>query len=217
AAADPAFFRKALLRVMEELRAWQRTPRSAKALSAPSVSAQLRVREAYKARLRGAAAEYLAGRGLDPRTVVTSGTSLRSLMGILFSGGMQASNPYSGFKGESAEYWGGYGLDVGAQYGALRGTQRNEPGVMLLIHNPADPIKVVGGETLSRRPTTARDILAAVVTDGESSVVVPGPALASLSESSERWKESVKAAAQRGSLAPFDAWEKVRDSLEPGR
>ncbi|TPW20569.1 MAG: hypothetical protein FD126_1549, partial [Elusimicrobia bacterium] len=107
------------------------------------------------------------------------------------------------------------GLEVGAQYGATRALNRNDPGVLLLLHNAQDPIKVVGGETLSRRPVVGADIFAAVVTDGENTFVLQGPALAALSASSQRWKEFVVAEAQRGRMSPFDAWERTQNRFDP--
>ena len=104
---------------------------------------------------------------------------------------------------------------MGAQYGASRGVNRDEPGVLLLIHNAKDPVKVVGGETLSRRPVMGADIIAAVVTDGTETFVLQGPALAALSSSSQRWKDFVVAEARAGRMAPFDAWERVQDRFTP--
>ena len=87
----------------------------------------------------------------------------------------------------------GLGLDVGAQYAALRGSNRNEPGVMLVIRSwGEDPVRVVQGETLSRRPVVGADIVAAVVTDGEDAFVLQGPALAALAASSAEWKKDRK-------------------------
>lgn len=220
ASTDPKYYPAVLDQLTSQLKAWQASPRAVKAKAAGGIENLSRTQQDLKAKLLAAAREFLKSKtdGVRPikeEDVITSGTGFEALLGMLFTGGLEATNPYQGFKGESAHYWGAKGLAVGAQYGAGRAVNRNEPGVMLLIHNAKDPIKVVGGETLSRRPVVGADIFAAVVTDGESTFVLQGPALTALAASSARWKDFVVAEARAGRMAPFDSWERVQSRFTP--
>lgn len=217
---DPAYYKSALQLLTAQLKAWQASPDSAKAQAGNTVAGLQKTQQAYKTKLLAAAREFLKSRtdGVRPlseREVVTSGTSFESLLGMLFTGGLEATNPYPGFKGESAHFWGAQGIEVGAQYGAQRAVNRGEPGVMLIIHNAKDPVKVVMGETLSRRPLVGADIIAAVVTDGQNTFVLQGPAMSALAGSSQRWKEHVVAEARAGRMSPFEDWERLQDRFLP--
>lgn len=220
ASKDPKYYPAVLQQLTAQLKAWQASPRAVKTKAAGGVANLTKTQQDLKAKLTAAAREFLksqtdGGKPIKEEDVITSGTGFEALLGMLFTGGLEATNPYQGFKGESSHYWGGKGLAVGAQYGAGRAVNRNEPGVMLLIHNVENPIKVVGGETLSRRPVMGADIFAAVITDGENTFVLQGPALAALAESSARWKDFVVAEAQSGRMSPFDAWERVQNRFQP--
>lgn len=224
ASGDPKFYESALAVLSAQLKAWKASPRSAKARAGGTVSGLAKTQQEYKKALLDAARAFIAGRAdggaaLKESDFITSGTSMESLLGILFSGGMEATNPYQGFSGESAHFWGAKGLEVGAGYGAQRGSHRDEPGVMLIIRSTdqKDPVRVVMGETLSRRPVVGKDIIAAVVTDGASTVVLQGPALAALAASSQRWKDHVVSEARKGRMAPFGAWERVQNRFDSTR
>ncbi|MBI5596238.1 MAG: hypothetical protein HY928_09150 [Elusimicrobia bacterium] len=219
---DAKFFQSALSAITGQLKGWKASPRSAQARTRNSVAALQQVQQSYKKALLQGGREFLsqAAQGAAPikeSEVITSGTSLESLLGILFSGGMEATNPYQGFSGESAHFWGAKGLEVGAGYGAQRGSHRNEPGVMLVINSvdKKNPVKVVMGETLSRRPVVGTDIVAAIVTDGENTVVLRAEALAALAASSSRWKDFVVSEARKGRLAPFTEWERTQTRFQP--
>lgn len=220
ASKDAKYYPAVLEQLTAQLKAWQASPRAIKNKAAGSVANLSNTQQELKSKLLAAAREFLKSKsdGVNPLKedeVITSGTGFEALLGMIFTGGLEATNPYQGFKGESSHYWGAKGLAVGAQYGAGRAVNRNEPGVMLLIHNAKDPIKVVGGETLSRRPVVGADIFAAVVTDGEKTFVLQGPALAALASSSARWKDFVVAEAHAGRMSPFDAWERVQNRFQP--
>ena len=223
ASADPKFYESALSLLTAQLKAWKASARSAKRRGGGTVAGLQKTQQAYKKALLAGARSYIASRPkgavLTESDLITSGTSMESLLGILFSGGMEATNPYQGFSGESAHFWGAKGIEVGAGYGAQRGSHRDEPGVMLIIRSVdgKDPVRVVMGETLSRRPAVGTDIVAAVVTDGESTVVLEAPALAALAASSQRWKDFVVSEARKGRMAPFGAWERVQTRFDSSR
>ena len=171
---------------------------------------------ALKTALLSKAREVARGRGLEEKAVITHGTSLQGLLGMIFSDGIDATSSYQGFSGESAAFWGARGLDVGASYGATRGVAKGQPGVSVIIFNPQDPVKIVQGETMSRRPTVSNDFFAAIVSDGGHTVVIDQAALRMLAASAEAWKKAAVDQARQGRMKEFNEWEKLRSVLEPG-
>jgi len=214
---SPEAFKKVATAVLNRLKAWKKSPASAHAITkgGASVAGLRKAQTDFKETLLAAAERFTQERGIDSREVITNGTSLQPLMGILFSGSIYATNPHKGFSGETAEVWGAYGLEGGASYGAKRGVARNEPGVMILIKNEGDPIRIIEGETMSRSPRSKDDFLAVIISDGSRTVVLDKPLLAALSSSSELWKESVVAKAHKGQMQPFYEWERYRERFEP--
>jgi hypothetical protein len=161
---------------------------------------------------QGQAAAVAAG--VKPGEVITHGTTLKGLLGMLVTGGIESTSSYSGMRGEGAHFWGGKGLDVGAGYAAKRGLYDGQPGVLLLMNNPS--LKVLAdGQTLSRKPMVDGDFVAAVVYDGERSVVLSKEALLAMARSAKTWQTSAVDAAQSGKMREFDAWERIRDRLLP--
>jgi len=180
------------------------------------VSDIVRAQQSFNGGLKEASEALARGKGIPAGEIITHGTDLKGLLGMVFSGKIEATNPYQGFSGERAEVWGAKGLGAGAEYGAKRGVANGRPGVSILIHNPSAPIRVVGGETLSRAPAVAEDFLAAVVTDGERTLVLDRPALRALAASARAWKDAAVSAARQGRMREFSEWERLRDFLEPG-
>jgi hypothetical protein len=162
--------------------------------------------------LAAAARRHLDSLGIPQASVISNGTTLDKLLGMAYSGGMETTSSYQGMSGESAQFWGAQGTAIGASYGATRAASRRKPGVMIIIRNESNPIKVVQGETLSRQPLMDKDFLAAVVSDGVDTVVLDAAFLRSLAASALRWKEFVKTQAYKnGLMGPFldwDAWGK---------
>ena len=150
-----------------------------------------------------AAEAFAKSKGLKGEDFVSNGTTLDSLLGMFYSGGVEASSSYAGMKGESAHFWGVQGFKGGASYGATRALSRGRPGVLILMRNPANPIKVVQGELLNRRPELGKDFAAVVVTDGTNTIVLQKPQLEAMAQAGLNWKEFVKdQATSRGKWAP---------------
>lgn len=185
------------------------------AVKGNNTAAILRSTKQWKASLTEQGEAAAAAAGLKPDEVITHGTTLKGLLGMLVSGGIEATSSYSGMSGEGARFWGGKGMAVGASYAAKRGLNNGEPGVLLLMNNPS--LKVLSGETLSRQPMVDGDFVAAVVYDGEKSIVLSKEALRALARSAKSWRTSAVDAAQKGKMKEFEAWEGVRDRLLPGQ
>jgi len=176
-----------------------------------------RLQTSYKNALLAKAKEAVQARGLSEREVITHGTTLQGLLGMIFSDRIEATSSYRGFSGETAAVWGAYGLDVGASYGATRGVSKGQPGVTVIVYNPQDPIKVVQGETMSRSPSVSKDFYAAVVSDGERTLLLDQAALRSLARSAREWKDLAVNQAHRGSLREFSEWERMQNFFDPDR
>ncbi|MBI5882295.1 MAG: hypothetical protein HZB91_04240 [Elusimicrobia bacterium] len=217
--SDPLHFRKVLVQVFKSLKEGPVAEPLAKAKAAYSrgdAAVIARSQSAIRDRLLAAGKSVLAGKGLNPSSVISNGTTLDRLFGMIFSGGIEATSSYSGMSGESAEFWGVQGLDGGSSYGGTRAAGRRVPGVLIIINNPSDPIKVRQGEVLSRQPRVDGDFLAAVVSDGVDTVVLDAAALKRLAASSERWKQSVKRQAyDQGRMGPFMDWQAWSEKLSP--
>ena len=152
--------------------------------------------------------------GLKPDQVVSHGTSLKGLLGMLMSGGIEATSSYAGFSGEGARIWGGKGLEVGAGYAAKRGLNNGQPGVLVIMQNATLKVEA-GGETLNRKPLVDGDFVAAVIYDGQQAIVMSRETLQALARSSQAWQTGAVSAAHAGKMKEFQAWEKARDSLVP--
>ncbi|MBI3553228.1 MAG: hypothetical protein HY077_12100 [Elusimicrobia bacterium] len=167
----------------------------------------------FKAQLAAAASRIAKEKRLSADQIITHGTNLKGLLGMIFTGEIEATTRYKGVSGESAEVWGGYGLEVGAGYGATKGTTKGQPGVVILMLSPT--LKVVRGDALNRSPKVSEDFLAAVITDGERTVVLDKAALEALAGSAKTWKDNAVRAAHGGSMREFYEWEAVKKLLTP--
>ncbi|MDE2293200.1 MAG: HD domain-containing protein, partial [Elusimicrobia bacterium] len=215
AAADHTFFRRAAEAVTARTADWRSSPDDLAARARGGVANYARAQDEVSSALLKAGREWAARNGLAPDALISNGTTLDALLGIALTGRIEATNPHRGFSGESSQVWGGQGLEGGASYGAKRAVGRDQPGVLLIIDNPADPIRVVYGETLSRAPTVAEDIKAAVVSDGRTTVVIDGASLRALGASAERWRDVVNSAARRGDMSELAAYERLQGRLSP--
>lgn len=215
--AGPEVFRNLILEVNKGLKTPQsdalRSARSAyKKYDAPEIT---RLQETFKGQLLTKSEEVAKSLGLKPSEVITHGTSMEGLMGMILESQIISTSRHAGMSGESANLWGSYGLKTGAQYGSTTGLSKGQPGVSILIHNKANPIKVVQGETLSRGPKVSEDFVAAIITDGSKVIVLDQAALRALAQSAESWKTTVVGQAQRGNMTPFTQWEQIRDRFVP--
>lgn len=176
-----------------------------------------RRQQIYKTALLAKAREAAAKAGLKENEVVSHGAQLRKFWGMILKGRLEASNPYPGFKGESYEVWGVRGIEGAASYGAVRGVQNNLPGVVVLMHNRAKPLQVIGGETLDREPTVEEDFLAAVVTDGTRTVVIEKKDLQALGRLALEWRRQAVRSAQGGSMTEVERFQRLLDFYAPDR
>lgn len=205
-------------RVIESLKKPSGTALKARAAYQRGSASEIgRLQTSFKDALLAKAREAVQARGLPEKGVITHGTTLQGLLGMIFSDGIEATSSYRGFSGETAAIWGAYGLDVGASYGATRGVSKGQPGVTVIVYNPQDPIKVVQGETMSRKPSVSKDFYAAVVSDGERTLLLDQAALRALAASANEWKNAAVNQAHRGSLREFTEWERMRDFFDPDR
>ncbi|OGS41585.1 MAG: hypothetical protein A2506_07385 [Elusimicrobia bacterium RIFOXYD12_FULL_66_9] len=166
----------------------------------------------FKSGLMGRGAEVLKAEGIDPKTVVTHGTSLKGFLGMVMSGGMEATTRHEGFSGEGAAVWGGYGLEVGAGYAFTKALNARQPGVLLILQNASNPLKIVHGDTINRAPSVESDFVAAVISDGTRSVVLGREQIQALRASAYSWQ---KQAVAKPMSPQFREWEKARDYLAP--
>ncbi|MBI5242200.1 MAG: hypothetical protein HY922_00795 [Elusimicrobia bacterium] len=215
--ALPADFKALARRIVDALKKPSALAQKSKVAYQRGDAASIaRMQNAFKNALLSKAKEAVQARGLPEGRVISHGTTLKGLLGMIFSDGLEATSSYRGFSGESAAFWGAWGVDVGASYGATRGVSKGQPGVAILVFNPQDPIKIVQGETMSRRPTVSADFIAAVVTDGERAVVLDQAALRGLAASAKAWKDAAVKEAHQGRMREFTEWESLRSALEPG-
>lgn len=217
AASGPEAFRTLILEVNKGLK----TPQSESLVSARSAYKKsnaaeiVRLQEKFKSQLLSKSEEVAKLSGLNPSEVITHGTTMEGFMGMIMEGQIVATSRHAGMSGESANLWGSYGLKTGAQYGSTKGLSKGQPGVSILIHNKANPIKVIQGETLSRGPLASEDFVAAIITDGHQVVVLDQAAIRALSQSAQKWKTAVVGQAQKGNMQPFTEWEMIRDRFVP--
>ncbi|MDE2489884.1 MAG: hypothetical protein KGM24_03500, partial [Elusimicrobia bacterium] len=163
--------------------------------------------------LRGARG-VVQGEGLSPSQVISHGTNMKGLLGMLMEGKIVSTTRHAGVSGEGANVWGAEGLETGASYGATTGLRTGQPSVEILMR--ASPtLKVEPGSTLSRAPGVNEDFLAAIVTDGRKTVVLGKPQLDALAGSARAWRTEATAAARAGRMGEFSQWENVRDRLVP--
>jgi len=215
-AKDPAAYKSLAKELVNAIKTpWDLSLKSEAAYQRGDAAAIGRLQAGFKNALLSKARELVLKRGLPERGLISHGTTLQGLLGMIFSDGVEATSSYRGFSGESAAFWGAYGLDVGASYGATRGVSKGQPGVTVIIFNPQDPVKIVQGETMSRRPTVSRDFFAAVVSDGDRTVVLDQGALRMLAASAEAWKRTAVDQAHQGRMREFTEWENLRSVLEP--
>ncbi|MBI4677710.1 MAG: hypothetical protein HY748_09005 [Elusimicrobia bacterium] len=217
--ADPLHFRKLLVQAFDSMTKGPVSEPLLKAKAAYSrgdAATIARSQNLVRDRLLSAARRHVASKGLDPASVISNGTTLDKLLGMAFTGGLEATSSYQGMSGESAHFWGVRGVEGGAGYGTSRSTARRRPGVLILIHNETEPIKVVQGETLGRQPLVGKDFLAAVVSDGVNTVVLDAAFLRALADSALQWKEFVKTQAYKHDrMGPFLDWQAWGEKLKP--
>jgi hypothetical protein len=169
----------------------------------------------YKDSILNAAQKYLEGKGLNAKDVISTGSTLHGFLGMMFSGRIEATNPYAGEKNESPEYWAAQGIDTASNYAALRGVPRGEPGVLVIMHSPDGSLRVVAGETLNRQPTVAGDFLAVVIGNGSESVIIEKPFLDALASSGVNWRRDVERDARRGGETKLTEWADYSDIFHP--
>ena len=174
------------------------------------VTAIGRRQAAAKARLSEAAKAWLKANGLPERAVLTHGSTVRGLLGILFSGGMKASNPHPGFSGESAGVWAG-SLDTGAGYASV-GAGRGRPAVLVALKAGTARTQTQSDGSLKGEPTID-DIAAVLIAEpnGDGVVVFQQEKLAALAASAAGLRRS----AQRGDEKALGVWMKLDETLSP--
>ena len=173
-----------------------------------------RLQTKWKSALLAKGSEAAAAEGFNPGEVLTHGTTLKGLLGMLVSGGIEATSSYKGMSGESPQVWGGQGLDAGAGYAAKRGLNAGQPAVLVLMHNSTLKVEA-SGESLNRTPLVDGDFVGAVIYDGEKTVVLGKQALQALARSAKTWQTGAVAEAHAGKMKEFTVWESVRDRLLP--
>lgn len=166
------------------------------------------IKNLFIAQARGLARQL----GIPDNQVIVTGTNLRGLVGMTVEGQMVATTRYAGH--ESADLWGTSRIETGSGYAAQAVVNGGKPGVLLLMRE-ANGLKVVAGETLSRPPTIADDVLGAVVSDGENTFVLSREALRALRGSAEAWKGEAVRQIKAGDGRAFHEWEQTRDRLVP--
>ena len=215
--SDPAYFKGLLRGLLESLKSPVGNALKGKqAYAKGDVGEITRLQKAYTGALLARARETVRALGLKENEVVSHGTSLKGLLGMIFSDGIDATSSYRGMSGESAAVWGGYGIEVGSSYGSTRGVSKGQPGAIVIVHNRNDPITIKQGEMMSRAPRASQDFVAVIVSDGERTLVLDQAALRALAASAQAWRQAVvKQAQSGGSMAAFHEWERFRDNLDP--
>jgi hypothetical protein len=173
--------------------------RSASAIEAE----QVRYNETLTAEVLGAVRRA----GLDPAKVITHGTDLQGLMGMLMVGEIRPTARQH----ETPKLWGSYGVDVGVSYATTTGMKNGRPGVTVIMNNPT--LKA-NGETLNRIPTVKDDFVAAVVTDGTKTIVLDKNALNALGGSASAWRDAAYKSAA-GDMVEYGRWEALETKIVP--
>ena len=216
AAKTPAAYKDLSRQVVEALQKPSELSLKSKAVYQRSDAAAIGgMQTSFKNALLAQARQVVLARGLPEKAVITHGTTLQGLLGMILTDGIKATSSHPGFSGESPAVWGAYGLDVGAGYGATRGVAKGQPGVTIIIFNPQEPIKIVRGQAISRAPSVSKDFLAAVISDGQRTLVLDQAALRALAASAAAWKSAVVQQAHQGSMREFSEWERLKSFYAP--
>ncbi|MFH2203224.1 MAG: hypothetical protein ABIJ96_08940 [Elusimicrobiota bacterium] len=180
-----------------------------KQASKPLNEAQIvEAQRAYKQQLMPEAKKVLERYNLTEADVVSHGTSLQGLMGMIFEGGIRASDSF----GDGAKHWAAKGTGGATYIAAPAG--RGEPGVVVIIENKGNRL----GHTIdytAKSPQVMSDFLAVIITDGAKTVVLDKAQLMTLGSSAKAWKTKVSDYNQPGwKMSDFSAWEKYQKIFE---
>jgi hypothetical protein len=206
---NPSVFKTFAMETLKSLRA--QGGRSA--YDSGGVKSISATQQRIKTPLRAEAVRVVAEQGLPADKVITHGTSLQGLLGMLMTGEIRSTSRQGGISGEKSEVWGGYGVDVGASYGATTGTSQGQPGVEIIMYNPT--LRVVRGDALNRAPKVDGDFVAVIVTDGTRTFVLDKTQLKALAGSAEAWKKTSIQKAHAGQMGEFQQWETLQDQIVP--
>jgi hypothetical protein len=197
--------------VLDEL---YRDPKSARPASRPGETitqqeARLaRQQQAYKDAALAEAESVLGRNDLKEGDVVSHGTDLKGLLGMIFEGKLSATDPW----GEGGKHWAGQGFG-GASY-LSKAAGRSDPGVLVILNNKGNRLGHIADFT-TKAPTVKSDFVSAIITDGKSTVVLDSSALNALRSSAEAWSRRASDKGRPTWLRDCGIWKQWRRKLEP--
>jgi len=175
----------------------------------PNTGEIAKVQKAYKESVLPEAEAVLQRYHMTEADVVSHGTSLKGFLGMVFEGGIRATNSF----GDGAQYWAAKGTGGATYLGAPAG--RGQAGVLVLMENKGNRLGHTADFT-TKAPQVATDFLAVIITDGKTTVVLDKAALMTLSSSAAAWKSKAADYNRPGwKMSDLSGWEKYRDYFEP--